>query len=108
MKISEKRTYTTERNIFKHAHIVTDTNTAEGTWTDGIVPHGAIYPANDATAKGVVYHDTEVGQPMTLILEGHLYADRLPEAPTLEAVEALRQINFYTSDSSVFEAESGL
>lgn len=108
MKISEKKTFTTETNLFKHAHLVTDTNTAEGTWPENIVPHGAIYPANDETAQGVVYHATEVGQPMTLIREGHLYADRLPEEPTLEAANALKQITFYDGEEGFYEAVTGL
>ncbi len=102
MKISEVKTYTTEPNIFKHEHIVTDTNTATGTWPNGVIPHGTIFPANGATAKGVVYHDTEVGQPLTLIIEGHLYADRLPVPPTAAALTALRQINFYNSNNDLY------
>lgn len=102
MKISDVKQYTTETNIFKHAHCVTDTNTADKAYL-----HGAIYPANDATAKGVVYHDTEAGQPLTAIVEGHLYADRLPEKPSATAVTALKQINFYNSDNSVYSAGTG-
>lgn len=102
MKIGNAEKFTTEVNIFKHAHIVTDTQTA-----DKAYQHGDIFPANDATATGVVYHATEEGQPLTRILEGHLYADRLPEEPTAAAVEALRQISFYESDNEVFEPVTG-
>lgn len=101
MKVHDSIKYTTETNIFKHAHSVTDTNTADKNYL-----HGAIFPANDATAKGVVYHDTEKGMPLTVIVEGHIYADRLPEAPTKEAFDALRQINFYDGDSDLFEPET--
>ena len=95
MKISDKTVYTVEQNIFKSAHHVAFTDTAEGSWTDNVVPHGAIYPANDATARGAVYHDTEVGQPLTLIVEGHLLAPALPAEPTAAAQGALKQISFY-------------
>lgn len=95
MKINDKVTYTVEQNIFKSGHHVAFTDTAAGTWPGNVVPHGAIYPANDATARGVVYHDTEVGQPMTLIVEGHLLAPALPAEPTAAAITALRQISFY-------------
>lgn len=102
MKIGNVEHYTTEVNIFKHAHLVTDTQTADKDYQ-----HGDIYPANDATATGVVYHATEEGQPLTRIVEGHIFADRLPEEPTKAAADALRQISFYESDNTVFEAVTG-
>lgn len=107
MKISDVTKYTNEPNILKSAHRVIQSTTAEGAWTNNIVPHGAIYPANDATATGIVFHNTEVDMPMAIIREGHIYADRLPELPTAEAVEALKQITFYDGDEGLFEPETG-
>ena len=47
------------------------------------VKMGAIYPANDATAEGIVYEDVDVttgDMPGSVVLKGVVYEDRLPEA----------------------------
>lgn len=45
------------------------------------VPMGAIFPANDATAVGIVYEDVDVttgNMPGSVVTKGTIYADRLP------------------------------
>lgn len=97
MKITERIKYETEKNFLKSAHFVPFTYKAEEAQaTNGVVKAGTVYPANDGTATGIVFHDTEVGQPMSVIVEGHVYEDRLPVAPTTEAKAALKNIGFYT------------
>lgn len=92
----ERVTNTNELNFLKSEHLVTFTDTAEETnATDGVVLAGTIVPANDTTAKGIVFHDTEVGQPMSIIVEGHVYSDRLPVVPSTEAQTALKNIGFH-------------
>lgn len=92
----ERVTNTNEINFLKSEHLVAFTDTAEeANATEGVVLAGTIVPANDATAKGIVFHDTEVGQPMSIIVEGHVYIDRLPVAPTTEAQTALKNIGFH-------------
>lgn len=92
----ERVTNTNEINFLKSEHLVAFTDTAEETnATEGVVLAGTVVPANDATAKGIVFHDTEVGQPMSVIVEGHVYIDRLPVAPTTEAQTALKNIGFH-------------
>ena len=47
------------------------------------VKMGTIYPANDATAEGIVYEDVDVttgDMPGSVVLKGVVYEDRLPEA----------------------------
>lgn len=92
----ERVPYSNELNFLKSEHFVAFTDTAnEDNATDGIVKAGTIVPANDATAKGVVFHDAEVGQPVSVIVEGHIYADRLPEEPEATAIAALKDIAFH-------------
>lgn len=96
MKITDPVRYDTEQNFLKSAHFVAFTYTAEASnATDGIVKAGTVIPANDATAVGIVFHDTEVGQPMSVIVEGHVYEDRLLAEVTAEAKTALKNIGFY-------------
>lgn len=59
--------------------------TGATTTTDGgkYVKMGTIYPANDATAEGIVYEDVDVttgDMPGSVVLKGVVYEDRLPEA----------------------------
>ena len=47
------------------------------------VKMGTVYPANDATAEGIVYEDVDVttgNMPGSVVLKGVVYEDRLPEA----------------------------
>lgn len=47
-----------------------------------IVPSGTVFPANDATAIGIVFNDVDVtngDQPGSVMVEGWILEDRLPE-----------------------------
>ena len=47
------------------------------------VKMGTVYPANDATAVGIVYEDVDVtdgNMPGSVVTKGVVYEDRLPEA----------------------------
>lgn len=47
------------------------------------VKMGTVYPANDATAEGIVYEDVDVttgNMPGSVVLKGVVYEGRLPEA----------------------------
>lgn len=76
------------------------TNHAQAvTLADGrkIVPAGTIYPANDATAVGIVYEDVDVtdgDMPGSVVTRGAVYTDLLPIAPVSAAVTALAGIAF--------------
>lgn len=56
------------------------------------VPMGAIYPANDANATGIVYEDVDVStgnMPGSVVTGGVVYLDRLPTVPESAAKTAL-------------------
>lgn len=62
-----------------------------------IVKAGTVWPANDATAKGLVYTDvdvTEGPQPGSVLREAWVIAERLPVALSDEAKAALTEIKF--------------
>jgi len=62
-----------------------------------VLKAGTIYPANDATAKGVVLADLVLEDDFgnaknavgALIVSGHLYSNRMPVAPESTAVTKL-------------------
>lgn len=75
------------------------------TTVDGkkVLKAGTIYPANNATAKGVLLHDVQledengnaVNNTGALIVAGHLYSNQLPVAPESTAVTALAANGLY-------------
>lgn len=76
---------------------VSDTGVSPDAKGRKIVRAGTILPANDATAKGILYNDVDVTngiQPGSLIVEAYILEERLPEAPTAEAKAALKEIKF--------------
>lgn len=88
-----------------HAQVVT---CADGT---KIVPAGAIFPANGATAVGIVYEDVDVttgAMPGSVVTRGHVYKDLLPAAPVADALTAMKEITFVATVPAitrpVFEA----
>lgn len=76
----------------------TDPNAVE---RDGrmIIPAGTIWPANDATAEGIVWWDYDVtdGDVVgSLIREAWIRTEWLPEEPTAAAINAynMKQVQF--------------
>lgn len=68
------------------------------------VKAGTIFPANDGTAIGVIFEDTDVTRgehAAPVVTAGRLLIDRMPEAPTDEAITALKAAGLY------FVAEDG-
>lgn len=62
-----------------------------------IVKAGTVWPANDATAKGIVYTDidvTEGPQPGSILVEAYIIEARLPAAPVALAKAELTEIKF--------------
>ncbi len=81
-----------------HAQVVT---TEKG---QKIVPCGAIFPANGATAVGILYEDIDVTKgaaPGSVVVEGRVYKDRLPAAPVAAAESAMSGITFVASVPTV-------
>ena len=74
-------------------------NDAAAVTVDGrkIIKAGTIYPANDATALGVVFYDVDVtdgDRNGTLIIHGFIKKAALPVAPATAAITALNMIKF--------------
>ena len=69
------------------------------------LPMGTIYPANDGTAKGIVYEDVDVtsrDMPGSLVTRGGVYTNRLPEEPAEAAVTALAALGIvFAEDTTV-------
>ena len=62
-----------------------------------VLKAGTIYPANDATAEGIIFADVNVDhgdEVASLIVAGFILEDRLPVAPDAAAVTALKDIRF--------------
>lgn len=83
---------------FKHAKAVSGT-TGLAVLEDGryIVKAGTIYPANDATAIGVVLNDYDVTDGdamMAVVIHGFIKVAALPVVPAAAAVSAMKQITF--------------
>jgi hypothetical protein len=61
------------------------------------VPMGTIFPANDATAIGIVYEDVDVttgDMPGSVVTKGIVYEDKLPVALNSAAKTALEGLGF--------------
>ena len=61
------------------------------------VAMGTIFPANDATAIGILYEDVDVtagAMPGSVVTQGTVYLDRLPVAPASAAKTALEGLGF--------------
>ena len=68
------------------------------------VPAGSIIPANDSTAKGILYEDIDVTKgdaPGSIVTAGVVYGDKLPEALTQNAANALTGIKVVTAPNIV-------
>lgn len=77
--------------------LVSDSGVAADANGKKIVRAGTILPANDATAKGILYNDVDVTQgpqPGSLIVEAYILEERLPVAPDALAKTALTEIKF--------------
>ncbi|KQL37134.1 hypothetical protein [Psychrobacillus sp. FJAT-21963] len=110
-------TYTNKKEILKFpdhyvnlAVTVSDTGVAANGEGKKIVPAGTILgggflgdesklavKTNGLGAEGVLFNDTDVTfgpAPGAALIHGFIDLDKLPEAPTAEAIAALKQITF--------------
>jgi len=65
-----------------------------------IIKAGTIFPANDETAEGVVFNDhdvTDFDANGAVIIHGFIKTAALPEAPTADAIEAMKLVYFSKS-----------
>ena len=69
-----------------------------------VVPAGAVIPANDGTAVGILFEDIDVteGAKMgSVVTEGIVYGDRLPAALESAAATALTGIKVISASPTV-------
>lgn len=64
---------------------------------------GEVYPANDATAIGIVFNDVTVDeetgpQPAAVLYDGYILIDRLETKPSDAAIKALSRVTFLDED----------
>lgn len=67
------------------------------------IPMGTVWPANDATAEGIVYEDVDVSSgdmPGSVVTCGTVYLDRLPVEMDEEAKTALAAKGFVFIDEA--------
>ena len=67
-----------------------------------IVKAGTMFPANDATAVGVIFEPVDVtygDHAGSVVIGGHLYGNRLPVAPAAAAKTALQANGLYFEDA---------
>lgn len=75
-----------------------------------VVPAGTVFPSNDGKAKGITIHEVNVSngpQPVGLIVEGWLLAQRLPVMPTDEAMKAMASIKWRDVEKKDEPSETG-
>lgn len=68
-----------------------------------IVPAGTVFPANTASAKGILFHDVDVtngDHEGSLIIAGRVLKDRLPAMPAEAAIPALNASGIVFEESS--------
>lgn len=87
-----------------HAQVVTRPDGSK------YVPMGAVIPANDATAVGILYEDIDVSNgdmPGSVVTAGQVYTDRLPAAPASAAVSAMTGIKFVAASPAITRPDFG-
>ena len=73
-----------------------------------IVPAGTVYPANDATAKGIIFEDVNVtdgDRIASLIVAGRVLQNRLPVAVNSAAKPVLAALGIVLVDEPETNAE---
>lgn len=87
-----------------HAAVVTKADGSK------YVPAGAVIPANDATAKGILYEDVDVStgnMPGSIVTAGQVYKDRLPVTPASTAITALKNIALIDAAPAITRPDFG-
>ena len=101
---NEECTRLTKTIAANHAQVITR---SDGT---KYVPAGAVIPANDGTAVGILYEPIDVtsgAMPGSVVVKGEVYTDRLPAAPAAAAVSALTGIKFTATSPTITRPNFG-
>jgi hypothetical protein len=100
-----ERTFATPSGILQYPYFKAFAQTflttdATAVTVDGskIVKAGTVWPANDATAKGVVLNDMDVTNGTAtgaVVFEGEINVNKIPTAPAAAAKTALPRITWF-------------
>ena len=93
----ERVNFLASAKVQAFTHQISDVGVTANAKGRKVVKAGTIYPANDATAKGIVYKDVDVTngpQPGSVIVEAYILEARLHTAPSAAAKTALTKITF--------------
>lgn len=91
---AEEINFLASSKVVSHTYQISNAGVAANAEGRKIVPAGTVYPANDATAIGITYTDTDVTegpQPGAVLIEAWILEDRLPVAPSAEAKTSLAE-----------------
>lgn len=89
---AEEINFLASSKVVSHTYQISDSGVAANAQGKKIVPAGTVYPADDATAIGITYTDTDVTegpQPGSVLIEAWIIEERLPAALSPEAKTAL-------------------
>ena len=77
---------------------VSDSGVTADEYGKKTVKAGTIYPANDATAKGIIFEDVDVtygSRPASVVIAGRIFENRLHTKPDTAAKTALEKQGIY-------------
>ena len=94
--------------VLKTCDVPQDLGVDDGKGNKTVVA-GTVFPANDATATGILFEDADVtygNHEGSLLVAGRVYADRLQGELTAEAKKALESIGITFVDPIYAERDS--
>lgn len=87
-----------EIGMIQRTFEVSDTGVAADEYDKKTVKAGTVYPANDATAKGIIFEDVDVtygSRPASVVIAGRIFENRLHTKPDAAAKTALEKQGIY-------------
>lgn len=98
-----QKDFTTVPNFLASEHMIQKTRQATTEMSNltennkQFIKGGTVYPSNDANAEGIVFESVDIingNTPISVIVAGRIYKNRLHTAPTEEAMTAMKDITF--------------
>lgn len=87
-----------EIGMIQRTFEVSDSGVAADEYGKKTVKAGTVYPANDATAKGIIFEDVDVtygSRPASVVIAGRIFENRLHTKPDAAAKTALEKQGIY-------------
>jgi len=103
-----QKDFTTVPNFLASEHMIQKTRqgtTEMSNLTENnqkFIKGGTVYPSNDANAEGIVFETVDVtngDMPISVIVSGRIYKNRLHTAPSEAAITAMKDITFVDAPS---------